>query len=119
MKLQIAHQMRTAPHTQRAKAIVDAGEIGPIQEVRVRGKEDRRAGGEDMMVLGSHLFDMMRYFLGDPRWVVSHVTTDGEEMTAKHVRKPTEPDWTDRRQSDQCDVRIRQRRTRILCFSRN
>lgn len=91
VKLQVAHQMRTAPYTLRAKAMVDAGEIGPIQEVRVRGKEDRRAGGEDMMVLGSHLFDMMRYFLGNPKWVVSHVTTNGEEMTAKHVRTPTEP----------------------------
>jgi predicted dehydrogenase len=91
IKLQIAHQMRTSPYTLRAKALIDAGEIGTIQEVRVRGKEDRRAGGEDMMVLGSHLFDMMRYFLGDPKWVVSHVTSDGEEMKAKHVKQPTEP----------------------------
>lgn len=91
VKCQIAHQMRTAPYTLRARAMVDAGEIGSIQEVRVRGKEDRRAGGEDMMVLGSHVFDMMRYFLGNPKWVVSHVTADGEEMTAKHVRTPTEP----------------------------
>ncbi len=91
VKLQIAHQMRTSPHTLRAKAMIDAGEIGSIQEVRVRGKEDRRAGGEDLMVLGSHLFDMLRYFLGDPQWVVSHVTTDGEEMSSKHVKQPTEP----------------------------
>jgi predicted dehydrogenase len=91
VKLQIAHQMRTSPYTLRAKAIVDAGEIGSIQEVRVRGKEDHRAGGEDMIVLGSHLFDMMRYFLGNPKWVVSHVTANGEEMTAEHVGKPTEP----------------------------
>jgi predicted dehydrogenase len=91
VKLQIAHQMRTAPYTQRAKAMIDAGEIGTIQEVRVRGKEDKRSGGEDMMVLGSHLFDMLRCFLGDPRWVVAHVTTNGEELAAKHVTKPTEP----------------------------
>jgi predicted dehydrogenase len=91
VKLQIAHQMRMSPYTQRAKAMIDAGEIGAIQEVRVRGKEDKRAGGEDMLVLGSHLFDMLRYFLGNPKWVVSHVTSNGEEMTAKHVTKPTEP----------------------------
>ena len=91
VKLQIAHQMRTSPYTLRAKAMIDAGEIGAIQEVRVRGKEDKRAGGEDMMVLGSHLFDMLRYFLGNPKWVVSHVTSNGEEMRAKHVTKPTEP----------------------------
>jgi predicted dehydrogenase len=34
---------------------------------------------------------MLRYFLGDPRWVVSHVTRDGQEMNASHVTKPTEP----------------------------
>jgi predicted dehydrogenase len=91
VKLQIAHQMRVSPYVHRAKAMIEAGEIGVIQEVRVRGKEDRRAGGEDLMVLGSHLFDMLRYFLGDPKWVVSHVTNNGEEMSAKHITKPTEP----------------------------
>jgi predicted dehydrogenase len=70
VKVQLAHQMRTSPFTLRAKAMVDAGEIGSIQEVRVRGKEDHRAGGEDMMVLGSHLFDMMRYLLGKQKWVI-------------------------------------------------
>jgi len=91
VKLQIAHQMRTSPYVIRAKAMIDAGEIGEIQEIRSRGKEDRRAGGEDMMVLGSHLFDMQRYFLGNPLWVSAHVTVDGREVTASDVRQPTEP----------------------------
>jgi predicted dehydrogenase len=91
VKLQLAHQMRTSPFARKAKEMVDTGEIGMIQEARVRGKEDRRAGGEDMMVLGSHLFDMLRFFLGDPKWVVSHVTSNGEEMSAAQVRQPTEP----------------------------
>jgi predicted dehydrogenase len=91
VKLQLAHQMRTAPYALRAKAMLDAGEIGAIQEVRVRGKEDKRAGGEDLMVLGSHLCDMMRFFLGDPQWVTAHVTSNGEEMNAAHVKQATEP----------------------------
>ena len=91
VKLQVAHQMRISPYTLRAKAMVDAGEIGAIQEVRARGKEDRRAGGEDLMVLGSHLFDMMRIFLGDPKWVVSHVTTSGREISRSDIRQGTEP----------------------------
>ena len=91
VKVQVAHQMRVSPYTLRAKAMVDAGELGDIQEVRARGKEDRRAGGEDLMVLGSHLFDMMRFFLGDPKWVVSHVTTNGEELSARDARQATEP----------------------------
>lgn len=91
LKLQIAHQMRVSPYMLRAKAMIDAGEIGEIQEIRTRGKEDRRAGGEDLMVLGSHLFDMMRFFAGNPKWVTAHVTNDGEEVTPRHRREATEP----------------------------
>ena len=80
VKLQMAHQMRTSPFVTRVRDMIEAGEIGMIQEVRGRGKEDRRAGGEDLMVLGSHICDMMRHFLGDPKWVFSHVTEDGKEV---------------------------------------
>ncbi len=91
VKLQLAHQMRGSPFVRRVKELVEAGEIGLIQEVRGRGKEDRRAGGEDLMVLGSHICDVMRIFLGDPRWVVAHVTRDGEGIARDDVRKPSEP----------------------------
>lgn len=91
LKLQVAHQMRVSPYMLRAKAMIEAGEIGDIQEVRTRGKEDRRAGGEDLMVLGSHLFDMLRFFLGDPKWVISHVTRNGEELSLLHQTEATEP----------------------------
>lgn len=91
VKLQIAHQMRSSPFTLRAKSLIDAGEIGEIQEVRLRGKEDRRAGGEDMMVLGTHLFDMMRMFLGNPEWTVAHVTSGGREVGAGDATQATEP----------------------------
>lgn len=91
VKLQIAHQMRRTPYALRAKAMLEAGEIGEVEEIRARGKEDRRAGGEDLMVLGSHLVDMMRFFLGDPAWVTAHVTVAGREMSAADVRQPGEP----------------------------
>ncbi len=91
VKLQIAHQMRVSPFALRAKALIEAGEIGEIQEIRSRGKEDRRAGGEDMMVLGSHVFDMMRFFRGNPEWVTAHVTTAGREASAGDVTQATEP----------------------------
>ena len=91
VKVQLAHQMRTSPYTLRAKKMVDAGYIGTVQEVRTRGKEDKRAGGEDMMVLGSHLFDLQRVFLGNPLWVSAHVTQNGAEITGENVRQATEP----------------------------
>ena len=53
-------------------------------EIRARGKEDLRAGGEDMMVLGTHDFDLMRYFAGDPRWVFADVTEKGRPARVSH-----------------------------------
>lgn len=91
VKVQMAHQMRKSPFVERVRDMIEAGEIGTIQEVRGRGKEDRRAGGEDLVVLGSHICDMMRYYLGDPKWVFSHVTHDGREIGASDVRTPSEP----------------------------
>lgn len=91
VKAQVAHQMRGSPFVRRAQELVQAGEIGVIQEIRGRGKEDHRVGGEDMMVLGSHICDVMRIFAGDPKWVTAHVTEDGRELARRHVRQPTEP----------------------------
>lgn len=91
VKLQIAHQMRCSPFTRRVQELIAGGAIGRVHELRARGKEDRRAGGEDLMVLGTHLFDMLRIFAGDPRWVSAHVTQDGAELAPSHVHQATEP----------------------------
>lgn len=91
VKLQLAHQMRGSPYVRRVQEMVRAGAIGAIQEVRGRGKEDRRAGGEDLVVLGSHIVDVMRIFLGNPQWVMAHVTQDGAELSPHHIRQPSEP----------------------------
>ena len=91
VKAQTAHQMRMSPYALRVKKLLDAGEIGTLQEIRLRGKEDHRAGGEDLIVLGTHLFDLARMFLGNPSWVFAHVTQDGKELAAGDVREPTEP----------------------------
>lgn len=91
VKVQLAHQMRRSPFTLKALELIQAGEIGEIHEVRGRGKEDHRAGGEDLVVLGSHIFDMMRAVLGDPEWVFAHITSKGQELNFDHLRKPSEP----------------------------
>ena len=91
IKVQVGHIARTAPIALRLRNMIHGGEIGVLQEIRARGKEDRRAGGEDMMVLGTHMFDFMRMFAGNPKWVFAHVTQDGQEMERSHVRRPTEP----------------------------
>jgi predicted dehydrogenase len=91
VKVQVGHIARTAPVARRLQRMILGGEIGVLQEVRARGKEDARAGGEDMIVLGTHEFDLLRMFLGDPKWVFGHVTQDGQEMAQTQVRKGSEP----------------------------
>ena len=91
VKVQVAHQMVRNAAALTVQEVLRAGEIGTIQEFRARGKEDRRAGGEDLMVLGSHTCTIMRMFLGDPKWVFAHVTHDGREIASRHVKTATEP----------------------------
>lgn len=91
VKIQVGLVMRTQPAVLQARRMVEAGEIGVVQELRTRGKEDSRAGGEDMAVLGPHLFDLMRLFAGDPQWVFAHVTENGQEIGRKPIRQATEP----------------------------
>ncbi|MFQ5809690.1 MAG: Gfo/Idh/MocA family protein, partial [Armatimonadota bacterium] len=55
LKWAIGHNFRTIPALQHARRrIVEEAIIGEVLELRSRGKEDRRAGGEDRIVLGAH-----------------------------------------------------------------
>ena len=61
-RIAVAHQMLMDPNIQRLTPVVrDGSLIGPLQEIRVFGKMDHRAGAEDLIVLGTHLFDMVRW----------------------------------------------------------
>ena len=73
VKLAIAHQTRHSPRLQRVREMIAAGRIGDLLEIRCRGKEDQRGGGEDLMVLGTHLMDLMRFVAGDCRWCFAQV----------------------------------------------
>ncbi len=64
LNLGIAHISQYSPVLDTVLALVKAGEIGDVLELRARGKEDQRGGGEDLWVLGSHVFGMMRSFAG-------------------------------------------------------
>jgi predicted dehydrogenase len=91
VKVQVGHTARPDPVTQQVRDLLRSGAIGQLLEIRSRGKEDRRAGGEDLMVLGTHCFDLMRYFAGDPLWVFAHVTDTAREVAPDSGRKPGEP----------------------------
>ena len=90
IKLQVGLGTPFSPLARYVFQMVREGEIGDLQEIRLRGKEDRRAGGEDLMVLGCHLMHLIRIFAGDPEWVFAHVTGNNQELHADHVREGSE-----------------------------
>src|SRR5438132_14081472 len=81
LKIAVAHTMRMMPVIVRLKQAIAEGLLGELVELRAYGKQDSRAGGEDMMVLGTHLFDLMRLFLGDPLWCTARVLWQGHDIT--------------------------------------
>ena len=90
LKLAIAHQTRYSPTLQHVQKIIADGKLGDILELRGRGKEDRRGGGEDLMVLGTHVMDLMRFFAGDPKWCFARVRDGGKLVTKSQVRDGAE-----------------------------
>ena len=59
--------------------------------MRGRGKGDHRSGGLDLMVLGTHVLDSMRYFAGaEVAWAMGYVTQDGREVTAADAHEGSE-----------------------------
>ena len=90
LKLAIAHQTRYSPTLEHARRLIADGGLGDIVELRGRGKEDRRGGGEDLMVLGTHVMDLMRLFAGDPQWCFARVYENSKPVTKKQVRDGAE-----------------------------
>jgi predicted dehydrogenase len=66
------------------------GLLGDILELRGRGKEDSRGGGEDLMVLGTHIMDLMRFLAGDPQSCFAQVRVNGRPVTRADVREGAE-----------------------------
>jgi len=85
-KIAVAHQMRLAPSVQVLHQAVASGLIGDLLEINAWGKQDDRAGGEDMIVLGSHMLDLMRFFGGDAAWCTARVLSAGRDITKKDAR---------------------------------
>ena len=91
LKIAVAHQAVYLPQVQRAKALLEKGLIGKVLAFYAHGKQDRRGGGEDMIVLGTHLFNIMRYVAGDVSWMSAQVTAGGRELEPSDVTEAAEP----------------------------
>ena len=90
LKIAVAHQMRLAPAVLELKSLIDRGALGRLLEIRAHGKQDQRAGGEDMLVLGTHLFDLIRFFAGDARECTASIWQQGRAIRIEDKRAATE-----------------------------
>ena len=89
-KLAVAHRNRYHPVLPVLKKLLAEGLIGDVLELRGRGKEDRRGGGEDLWVLGTHVFDLFNNLAGIPLTCSAEMRQGGQPVTKKQVYKGNE-----------------------------
>ncbi|MGN6547443.1 MAG: Gfo/Idh/MocA family protein, partial [Aureliella sp.] len=90
LKLAVAHIAHYSPQLEMVKKVIADGEIGDLVEIRTRGKEDARGGGEDLWVLGSHVLETLRHVAGDPLSCQGLMLENDEPVARKHIRPGNE-----------------------------
>ncbi|MAG36526.1 MAG: 3-chlorobenzoate-3,4-dioxygenase, partial [Dehalococcoidia bacterium] len=90
VKISYAHQNRAYPAQALVREHLASGKLGRLRVIRAFGKQDRRGGGMDLLVLGTHMLDLMRHFAGDAHWCHAHVTRNGRDATAEDVETAAE-----------------------------
>ena len=73
------------------KQIAASGEIGRVLTIYGRGKCDHRGGGEDLIVLGTHILDLQSFFFGEPISVLAEVFADGRPIAGSDRAETVEP----------------------------
>ncbi|MCB1277743.1 Gfo/Idh/MocA family oxidoreductase [Prosthecobacter sp.] len=90
-RVAVAHVTRMAPTVRRLEQALREGLIGEVLEIHTVGKMESRAGGQDMMVLGLHVFDLARLFGGEVQWCQAGIRTKGRPATlADAMESPTD-----------------------------
>ncbi len=91
IKMCVAHQARYRLGFITMKKMVEAGEIGTPMTIYGRGKNDHRGGGEDLVVLGTHILDLQAFFFGAPDCVFADITESGCPIAKTDRSKTVEP----------------------------
>ena len=82
---------RCAPIVLRLEKALSDGLIGEVLEIHTVGKMGSRSGGQDMMVLGLHVFDLARLFAGEVQWCHARIRHQGKLPTIADAREsPTD-----------------------------
>mgnify|MGYP000916647906 CR=1 FL=1 len=87
----MAHPARHALAWRTMAQRLAAGHIGRPLTAIARGKCDHRGGGEDLVVLGTHMLDAMAWMLGPPSAVGSEVSLAGRPVTRADRATTVEP----------------------------
>jgi len=90
VKLAVAHRNRYHPVIPTLLDLLKQGLIGDVLEMRGRGKEDRRGGGEDLWVLGTHVFDLFHSLAGKPLSCSAEVRQNGKPAAKADVYEGNE-----------------------------
>jgi predicted dehydrogenase len=90
VKVAVAHQSRYSPIIPVIRQLIDSGQLGRLVEIRGRGKEDHRGGGEDLFVLGTHVFDLINLLAGPPQWCLARVFAKGHPIGKEDVQPGSE-----------------------------
>ncbi len=91
IRICMAHPGRYALEFRTMKSMLQEGEIGRPVTAYGRGKCDHRGGGEDLIVLGTHILDLQTFFFGAPEYVYADVTTNGRPVVATDRTDTVEP----------------------------
>jgi predicted dehydrogenase len=90
-RVAVAHVARCAPTVLRLDKALREGLVGDVLEIHTVGKMGARAGGQDMMVLGLHVFDLARLFAGDVEWCHARIRQQGKLPTVADAKEsPTD-----------------------------
>ena len=74
-RLAVHHQNRTSPSFQVAERLINAGEIGPLTSIKIRGKG--YYGGYDLLNIETHVLNATRRFAGEVHSVMAMCQTGG------------------------------------------
>ena len=96
-KLIIDHSMRFETNFLNVKTMIEQGTIGELRTIRGNllstdqrdpnswHSQYQTAGGGELMHNGTHLFDIIRYYAGDPEWVFATVERGNKALTIEDL----------------------------------
>ncbi|MEE2659618.1 MAG: Gfo/Idh/MocA family oxidoreductase [Candidatus Latescibacterota bacterium] len=96
VRFAINHLKRASPYNRHVLDRIAAGDIGQVLSLRATNKGGRRAGNE-LMEMGTHLYDWMRLLAGDVEWIHGHLLQlDGRPSIVADIRYTQEVNPKDR-----------------------